>query len=1291
MENNDIENNDIENNDNENSNEENKIQEMQKNIDETKQAADGAAKLAANIASGNVLGAVKEGINLAKNEKVKKALKRKMIITAVQVLLIISIIVSICSVLFSIFDSIAERFGKIGNVQTTYVSNWKKIFMSPLFWNKSNDYWIDLTEKYEVTYKKDADTGKILSNEDILSTTNVEEVTEKMTILDQYTKKIYELGVSLQDLRILGDADYNVDDPLSDSTENSENKESAYKYIKAFVSADLMTSEIHKTKGASLIYEPSIPSKYDKKNSENAILANKIDGGIYLYRTKDVTDLDNIEDSDDNTENTQTDTKPTVDTTSKSINTSSYGLNAEEVSIKMDNITREYKIAWISDLHMMQPDEKDINEKWYADHSTTFKQRNNSFNNSYSILPKIIKCLNKNDFDAIVFGGDIMDNYSEDNFNYLKEQINKLTNKNVMFLVADHDYLTEMTTNSGTNKNASSLGVSGEIKQITIGENGDKITLVGQNYSNEKISDSAVNTINNYLNKSENSLFFTHVPIESKTQASDMQSWSRSVHNNEVYYWSSAATSSGYNNPSSNYLNTLYNSSTLKGVFAGHVHSSGDFELNNGIKEHIFSASYKNNIGVITLTPTGNVDERQEPEYATEDDKEEDIDNYYRMEYVDEETFNKNVDETKTYGQGDIEKLEKIFTIDEEDNIVIAKVSGKTEYKISESGSEYDRSEKYNVVTQRIPYKDKTQKFGMPYEFLLELCMITQNPEFVYHVAQMALNTRIDLVIANNEVTEHKETEKSKTEKNDDGTTTTTRWTEVKISKETTPEMFLKKANTWSKYQRTVIKNNVTRNEYSSTDDTEDKYTKVVIKNNYTSIEGKIFEKSDNFLGLLRNETGEYIEGTTPNFSIEGTKFDRSGINVKYKIPNRTIEEAPLNKLLSGEKELYELLAKNERTEPLIETMKYLLTFPEEDFEYFDDEEIEEILGIDIDKELGEIEEEIEEVEDIGATKNQKANAKEVYEFFIGKGFTPEAACGILGNIQKESSFVLSASNGSHFGLCQWGGGRYKNLVALAKKNGKSWTDLDTQLEFLWNELCGSEKATKQALTGCDSLLDATSNFCKLYERCGNYGTEIPKRYTYAKYWYNELVGKTDTDSNSNSDLNSDSNYDGTYTSKSGKKYKLYRQNYYKNTKYGNGTISSQGCNITSVAIALSAYGSNKNPAQLINGGSSTLVSTDGLLRQNGLNVTRVYGFKQNTIEIIQKNLEEGRPVVFNVNSNSSYTSNQHWMTLADIRTKDGVTEVYVLNPNKNGKEGWNKIYNVINQTSLKSYIIINK
>jgi len=70
------------------------------------------------------------------------------------------------------------------------------------------------------------------------------------------------------------------------------------------------------------------------------------------------------------------------------------------------------------------------------------------------------------------------------------------------------------------------------------------------------------------------------------------------------------------------------------------------------------------------------------------------------------------------------------------------------------------------------------------------------------------------------------------------------------------------------------------------------------------------------------------------------------------------------------------------------------------------------------------------------------------------RGFTDEQAAAITGNFWAESEFNPAVSGmGGAKGLMQWTGNRKVNLINYAKKQGKVWTDEDTQLDFLKHEL----------------------------------------------------------------------------------------------------------------------------------------------------------------------------------------------------------------------------------------------
>lgn len=293
------------------------------------------------------------------------------------------------------------------------------------------------------------------------------------------------------------------------------------------------------------------------------------------------------------------------------------GFSKEEVTIQLDNIQNEYSIAWISDLHMMDINDVDVSAKLFGGIQANVDLRYNTFQNSINFFDDIINCLIENykagNIDAAVFGGDIMDNYGDNTYLVLKDGLSKLKNEGVpfMFLTADHDYLTELTKSSGEKKDANGLDgltSNGNIKTLTLGNNEESITLIGQTFSNKSDAFNA-NALSSALsNSSEDALYFTHVPIESKNQATKMQDWCKSTPHKKVYYWSSDS-GSGYNiNDISNYVSTLYNNK-IKGVFAGHVHTSSkseNFQFTDNAIEHVFSASHSKNIGVITVTPSSN-------------------------------------------------------------------------------------------------------------------------------------------------------------------------------------------------------------------------------------------------------------------------------------------------------------------------------------------------------------------------------------------------------------------------------------------------------------------------------------------------------------------------------------------------------------------------------------------------------------------------------------------------------------------------------------------------------------
>lgn len=252
-----------------NDEEQNKIEQAKQTVEQVKEAS----KLAANAASGNVLGAAKSAIKLLKDKNFKKKLKRKLIMIALQAMVPIIIAAFLLGAINAIKDEMIDLLANAGTSVGGFLSRAWQWF--------TNDYWIKLDEGTE--YFIDADTGETLGTKDTITDADLlnekgetrNTATKVETIVDQYVRDLGNQGVSLQSLRLLGDADYSDTDKL---LENEENKALVEKYIAEFIRADVITQQPHRRRGEGELV-----------NQNNQ---NWVDGGIYIYRTKKEPTID---------------------------------------------------------------------------------------------------------------------------------------------------------------------------------------------------------------------------------------------------------------------------------------------------------------------------------------------------------------------------------------------------------------------------------------------------------------------------------------------------------------------------------------------------------------------------------------------------------------------------------------------------------------------------------------------------------------------------------------------------------------------------------------------------------------------------------------------------------------------------------------------------------------------------------------------------------------------------------------------------------------------------------------
>jgi len=150
-----------------------------------------------------------------------------------------------------------------------------------------------------------------------------------------------------------------------------------------------------------------------------------------------------------------------------------------------------------------------------------------------------------------------------------------------------------------------------------------------------------------------------------------------------------------------------------------------------------------------------------------------------------------------------------------------------------------------------------------------------------------------------------------------------------------------------------------------------------------------------------------------------------------------------------------------------------------------------------------------------------KETLERIWDGIVSWGYTEEQAAAIIGNIAQESSFNATAVNSiGATGLCQWLGGRRDMLYSFAAKQGSTWSDLTTQLQFLCMEIAWDESyayasyqwsghAQDLAAFKTGTVEEAAVGFRKGFERCGEEEANDAVRISCARAAYETFSGRT--------------------------------------------------------------------------------------------------------------------------------------------------------------------------------------
>ena len=147
--------------------------------------------------------------------------------------------------------------------------------------------------------------------------------------------------------------------------------------------------------------------------------------------------------------------------------------------------------------------------------------------------------------------------------------------------------------------------------------------------------------------------------------------------------------------------------------------------------------------------------------------------------------------------------------------------------------------------------------------------------------------------------------------------------------------------------------------------------------------------------------------------------------------------------------------------------------------------------------------------------KSKTAAATEIFKFFKGKGWSKNAICGLLGNIEVETAYTfdpdINAYNGDGgYGLLQWTPG--SKLKNWAESKGLNFRTINTQcrriqyeydngLQYYTSQYCSLKFS--QYIKSSNSPDSLAECFMHNYERPNLKYANIPTRRKKAVEWYN--------------------------------------------------------------------------------------------------------------------------------------------------------------------------------------------
>ncbi|MBQ6812693.1 MAG: metallophosphoesterase, partial [Agathobacter sp.] len=273
-----------------------------------------------------------------------------------------------------------------------------------------------------------------------------------------------------------------------------------------------------------------------------------------------------------------------------------YVTEVKEETIIIPGLKQEYKFLYISDLHIIIPNEE-VSQMYVETVQQRFNEMaiNQNGYKAWEIYDKLIESINKTDIDGVLMGGDMLDYLSCANWSHMEQGLVSLTVP-YLFATADHDTQPYYTDYIGEAKiqlqNSISQGLVDTLEY-------DEFIILSINESTSNLNELVLGEIEKVFEIGKPVILVIHVPLNSSVD-NGLAKTSENCWGGRKLLLGEGCTY--YNEQVGKLLQMINASDTpVVAVLGGHLHFEYICMLNQNVKQYIFEPAYTGEVQLFTI------------------------------------------------------------------------------------------------------------------------------------------------------------------------------------------------------------------------------------------------------------------------------------------------------------------------------------------------------------------------------------------------------------------------------------------------------------------------------------------------------------------------------------------------------------------------------------------------------------------------------------------------------------------------------------------------------------------